>query len=40
VESYARLLLDEAVIAEGSRVPDPAALARRINELLVLGAKA
>ena len=35
VESYARLLYDQAVIAEGSRVKDPAALARRINELLV-----
>jgi molecular chaperone HtpG len=35
VEGYARLLLDEAVIAEGSKVKDPAALARRINELLV-----
>ena len=32
---YARLLYDEAVLAEGSRVKDPAALARRINELLV-----
>ena len=30
----ARLLLDEAVIAEGSRVKDPAAFAKRINELL------
>jgi molecular chaperone HtpG len=35
VENYARLLLDEAVIAEGSKVKDPAALARRINDLLV-----
>jgi molecular chaperone HtpG len=35
VEAYARLLYDQAVIAEGSRVKDPAALARRINELLV-----
>jgi molecular chaperone HtpG len=35
LESYARLLYDQAVIAEGSRVKDPAALARRINELLV-----
>ena len=32
---YARLLYDQAVLAEGSRVKDPAALARRINELLV-----
>ena len=35
VESYARLLYDQAVIAEGSRVKDPAALARRINDLLL-----
>jgi molecular chaperone HtpG len=35
VESYARLLYDEAVLAEGSKVKDPAALARRINELVV-----
>jgi molecular chaperone HtpG len=35
VEGHARLLYDQAVIAEGSRVRDPAALARRINELLV-----
>ena len=39
VESYARLLLDQAVIAEGSRPKDPVAFARRINELLVAGAK-
>jgi molecular chaperone HtpG len=32
---YARLLYDEALIAEGSRVKDPVALARTINELLV-----
>src|SRR5207248_8757517 len=30
VEKYCRLFYDEAVIAEGSRVKDPAALARRI----------
>ena len=35
VEGYARLLYDQAVIAEGSKVKDPAAFARRINELLV-----
>ncbi len=35
VEDGARLLYDQAVIAEGSRVKDPAALARRVNELLV-----
>ncbi len=35
VEGYARLLLDEAVVAEGSKVKDPTAFAKRINELLV-----
>ena len=35
LEGYARLLYDQAVIAEGSRVKDPAALAKRINEMLV-----
>ncbi len=35
VESYARLLYDQAVIAEGSKVKDPLAFARRMNELLV-----
>jgi molecular chaperone HtpG len=35
IDGYARLLYDQAVIAEGSRVKDPAALAKRINELLV-----
>jgi molecular chaperone HtpG len=39
VESYGRLLYDEAVIAEGSKVKDPLALARRINELMVKGAE-
>lgn len=34
VEDYARLLYDQAVIAEGSTVKDPAAMARRINALL------
>ena len=28
------LLLDQAVIAEGSKIPDPAAFARRINLLI------
>jgi molecular chaperone HtpG len=32
---YTRLLYDQALIAEGSRVKDPLALARTINELLV-----
>ena len=35
LETYCRLLYDEAVIAEGSKVKDPLAFARRINELLV-----
>ena len=39
VESYARLLLDQAVIAEGSKVKDPTAFARRVNELLVKSAQ-
>jgi molecular chaperone HtpG len=40
VEDYARLLYDQAVIAEGSKVKDATAFARRINELLVKGATA
>ncbi len=39
LETYARLLYDEAVLAEGSKVKDPAALARRINEMLVKDAR-
>lgn len=35
VESFGRLLYDQAVLAEGSRPADPAAFARRINELIV-----
>jgi molecular chaperone HtpG len=35
LESYARLLYDQAVILEGSKVKDPLALARRINEMMV-----
>jgi molecular chaperone HtpG len=34
IENAARLLLDEATIAEGSRVKDAAGFARRVNELL------
>jgi molecular chaperone HtpG len=34
LEIYCRLLYDEAVIAEGSKVKDPLSFARRINELL------
>ncbi len=39
VEIYGRLLYEQAVIAEGSKVKDPAAFARRINELLVKDAR-
>jgi molecular chaperone HtpG len=35
LERYGRLLYDEALIAEGSRVKDPAELVRTVNELLV-----
>jgi molecular chaperone HtpG len=35
IATYARLLYDLAVIAEGSRVKDPGAMARRINELML-----
>jgi molecular chaperone HtpG len=35
LEQYALLLYEQAVVAEGSRVKDPVAFARRINELLV-----
>jgi molecular chaperone HtpG len=34
LEVYARLLLDQATIAEGSPISDPAAFARRINALI------
>jgi molecular chaperone HtpG len=34
VESFGRLLYEEAVIAEGSKLKDPAGFARRVNELL------
>jgi molecular chaperone HtpG len=36
---YARLLYDQAVVAEGSRVQDPADFARRINDVLVRDAR-
>ncbi len=35
LERYAVILCEQAVVAEGSRVKDPVAFARRINELLV-----
>jgi molecular chaperone HtpG len=34
VESYGRLLYDQALIAEGSAIDDPSAFAARINELM------
>ena len=34
VEAYGRLLHDQAEIAEGSRIKDPAAFAKRVNDLL------
>jgi molecular chaperone HtpG len=40
VEAYARLLYDQAVIAEGSKVADPSALARRLSDLIARDAKA
>jgi molecular chaperone HtpG len=39
VETYARLLYEQAVIAEGSKVADPSAFARRVNDLIVRDAK-
>ena len=34
IEGYARLLYEQALIAEGSSVADPIAFARRVNELI------
>jgi molecular chaperone HtpG len=39
IESYARLLFEQAVIAEGSSVADPVAFARRVNELITRDAR-
>ncbi|MBY0526864.1 MAG: molecular chaperone HtpG [Gemmataceae bacterium] len=39
LEVYARLLYDQAVIAEGSKVKDPVAFAQRINDLVVKDAR-
>jgi molecular chaperone HtpG len=39
LENYGRLLYDQAVIAEGSKVKDPVALAQRINELIAKDAR-
>jgi molecular chaperone HtpG len=39
IGEYGRLFFDQAVLAEGSKVKDPAAFARRINELLAKDAR-
>ncbi len=39
LEAYARLLYDQAVLAEGSKLKDSSAFARRINELLARDAR-
>ena len=39
IESFARLLLDQAVIAEGSKILDPVGFAKRINDLIAGQAK-
>jgi molecular chaperone HtpG len=39
LEGYARLLFDQAVLAEGSKLGDPVALARSINELIARDAR-
>ena len=39
IEAYGRLLYEQAVVAEGSKIKDPAAFARRINDLLVRDAQ-
>jgi molecular chaperone HtpG len=40
IETYARLLYDQAVVAEGSTVADPVAFARRVNDLIARDAAA
>jgi molecular chaperone HtpG len=39
VESYGRLLYEQAVIAEGSKLKDPAGFMKRLSEAIALGAK-
>ena len=39
LEKYARLLYDQAVILEGSKVKDPLTFAQRLNELLLTDSK-
>ena len=38
VEIYSRLLFDQAAIAEGSKLPDPAGFAKRLGELIAADA--
>jgi len=40
LDLYARLLYEQAVIAEGSKVNDPVAFAKRVNDLIVRDAQA
>jgi molecular chaperone HtpG len=40
LESYVRLLYEQAVIAEGSKVADPVAFAKRVNDLIARDANA
>ena len=40
LETYVRLLYEQAVIAEGSKVLDPSSFAKRINELIARDGKA
>jgi molecular chaperone HtpG len=39
LDAYARLFYEQAVIAEGSKVPDPVAFAKRVNDLIAAAAK-
>jgi molecular chaperone HtpG len=34
IENFGRLIYEQAVIAEGSRLPDPAGFAQRLNDLM------
>jgi molecular chaperone HtpG len=40
IANYGRLLYEQAVISEGSRLQDPSAFIRRINELMAKDAGA
>jgi molecular chaperone HtpG len=39
VEVYSRLLYEQAVVGEGSKIADPSAFARRVNELIARDAR-